>query len=356
MAPAEQRAQNVWAQEIIKGTGVCPQDFGWERVEPYGYQCLGKHHLITDELLAQGRGGLWLVPAGKAGKMDTRWGPYYPDPQKETRLKFGGDPSNDGPDWTDVEIQAWYWPKAWSFVPEAKGPPGNEEDYKILEQAFSRIWLRSIKIHSNSSGATLYIRKGDKNSDTSLVGSISRGISSLSNRSGSRRLGFQPAPSSRQQSNNGSERPSPVSRDGSGSSRSAVPPSASHHSSSCVSGLNDPRSPSASRQNSSSSSGRPSLTSHQSGSNGSKLPSSSSRRNNNVDSERPTMIYPHSSSSSSERHPKTSGHSKKPGSEFFSAGPSHISRTLYSLRNPAGHPSQNARHSRHEYGSSSASE
>jgi hypothetical protein len=308
MAPAEQRAQNAWAQGIIMGTGVCPQDFGWQRVEPHGYQCLGKHHLITDELLAQGRGGLWLVPAGKACKMDVRWGPYYPDPEKGKRLKFGGDPKNDGPAWTDVEIQAWHWPKAWRLVPETKGPPGNEEDYKILEQAFSRIWLRPILIHSKSSGATLYIRKGDKDSESGsgLMGSIS----SSSNRSGSRTSDSQPASSSHQQSNSGSERPSPVSR----------------HSSSRVAGLNDPKSPSVSRHNS------------------------------NIGSECPTVVSRHSSSSGSERRSIISGHSKKPGSEFFTAGPSHISRKLHGLRNPSGHPSKSARHSRREHGSDSPSE
>lgn len=48
--------QEVWAQSQLKQiVGRCPQSFGWIR-ETGGYRCGGGDHLVTDELLAEGKG------------------------------------------------------------------------------------------------------------------------------------------------------------------------------------------------------------------------------------------------------------------------------------------------------------
>jgi hypothetical protein len=44
---------------------------------PGGYRCNGKGHAMTDEILAEGRGGLFGLPTHDWNK---REGPYYPSP------------------------------------------------------------------------------------------------------------------------------------------------------------------------------------------------------------------------------------------------------------------------------------
>jgi hypothetical protein len=74
LAPSEQARQELWAQSKVKITGSCPEGFDWERIDD-AYHCHGGHHLISDELLAEGKGGVYLL-------LDSRYthdrlGPYY---------------------------------------------------------------------------------------------------------------------------------------------------------------------------------------------------------------------------------------------------------------------------------------
>ncbi|KAE9367693.1 hypothetical protein N431DRAFT_288282, partial [Stipitochalara longipes BDJ] len=79
MRPQERSTQEQWAQSILQRVPhSCPQGHGWKRIEnPPGYHCGMGGHCITDDLLAQGRGGICIVPGTKINKMLPLWGPYY---------------------------------------------------------------------------------------------------------------------------------------------------------------------------------------------------------------------------------------------------------------------------------------
>jgi hypothetical protein len=70
----EREDQEKWAQELIKRSGACPEGFEWNR-KPGGYQCGGGAHGVTDELLAEGLGGLWAL---ENKDWNSKEGPYYP--------------------------------------------------------------------------------------------------------------------------------------------------------------------------------------------------------------------------------------------------------------------------------------
>jgi hypothetical protein len=76
MSPAERKQQEKWAQQQLvsnAGTGACVAGYSWNRVDDYwdglligGYRCQGGAHMVTDELLAEGRGGFYnIVPDGR---------------------------------------------------------------------------------------------------------------------------------------------------------------------------------------------------------------------------------------------------------------------------------------------------
>jgi hypothetical protein len=167
LSPAEQAKQNTWAQSMINRSIRCPQGYDWNRNHqnpgPSGYQCAGGHHFVTDNLLAEGKGGVFLV---QGGTMEPWWGPYYPDPQNPERLVYGGPQTGHhstsfGPDWIDPKTQTWHWPKLWQIVEDVKGPPGNEADYPLLEQGLELFFDTPRKIDSKSHGATLILRRKD---------------------------------------------------------------------------------------------------------------------------------------------------------------------------------------------------
>lgn len=87
LAPPEQAKQEKWAQSMIGRTGSCPEGFAWSRIHD-GYQCNGGHHVITDELLAEGRGGVYALEFSRSP--DDRWGPYYAEPSKPTLFFYRG--------------------------------------------------------------------------------------------------------------------------------------------------------------------------------------------------------------------------------------------------------------------------
>ncbi|RDL41632.1 uncharacterized protein BP5553_01611 [Venustampulla echinocandica] len=71
----ERQKQEEWAQEMIKRAAACPEGYDWNRM-PGGYQCRGGGHGMTDELLAEGKGGLYGL---RTRNWEAKDGPYYPD-------------------------------------------------------------------------------------------------------------------------------------------------------------------------------------------------------------------------------------------------------------------------------------
>ena len=59
MAPRERAEQEQWAQaQLAQNAGTCVAGFSWSRIEG-GYRCRGGAHMVTDELLAEGKGGYY---------------------------------------------------------------------------------------------------------------------------------------------------------------------------------------------------------------------------------------------------------------------------------------------------------
>jgi hypothetical protein len=87
MAPEDRKTQEKWAQSMIKRAGVCPENYAWRR-RPGGYQCEGRGHGITDELLAEGKGGIMAL---STRQWEIKDGPYYQDPNNPARwIRYDG--------------------------------------------------------------------------------------------------------------------------------------------------------------------------------------------------------------------------------------------------------------------------
>jgi len=99
MAPDERKKQERWAQSIVQKTASCPEWYEWDRIEN-GYHCQGGHHLITDELLAEGKGGVYAVPLSH--RIDFYMGPYYPDPDHPEYFPYCGPKLKD-----ELRVQKW---------------------------------------------------------------------------------------------------------------------------------------------------------------------------------------------------------------------------------------------------------
>ncbi|TEY47306.1 hypothetical protein BOTCAL_0308g00140 [Botryotinia calthae] len=76
MKGAERAEQESWALgKLGKLDTGCPQNYGWSRRSD-GYICDGGSHYITDLLLAEGMGGMFVVK-NKHEWQDRSQGPYY---------------------------------------------------------------------------------------------------------------------------------------------------------------------------------------------------------------------------------------------------------------------------------------
>jgi hypothetical protein len=59
LPPSERAAQETWAHEQLKHLdGTCAAGYDWYRVKG-GYRCEGGRHFVSDELLAEGKGGCY---------------------------------------------------------------------------------------------------------------------------------------------------------------------------------------------------------------------------------------------------------------------------------------------------------
>lgn len=96
LPPHERQEKDKWAQDKLRSSSaLCPQGFLWDRIDG-GYICQGGTHRVSDELLAEGKGGIYRVaarpPPGLRHRgnmpirhiiLDRAWeGPIYPhDPR-----------------------------------------------------------------------------------------------------------------------------------------------------------------------------------------------------------------------------------------------------------------------------------
>ena len=87
MAPSDRKSQNSWAQNMIQRAKCCPQKYAWNRTKG-GYHCAGGHHYISDDLLAEGNGGVMLLKDPTSLRVS--YGPYYPDPNRDGQFLYCG--------------------------------------------------------------------------------------------------------------------------------------------------------------------------------------------------------------------------------------------------------------------------
>ncbi|KAE8443156.1 hypothetical protein EG329_002325 [Mollisiaceae sp. DMI_Dod_QoI] len=81
LPPSERVKQEEWAQDQIRQQGLCPGRVPWIRV-PGGYQCIAVQHYMTDEILAEGKGGMFffdIFSLSGTSRVRKYLGPYYLD-------------------------------------------------------------------------------------------------------------------------------------------------------------------------------------------------------------------------------------------------------------------------------------
>ena len=82
MTEEQQEVQDDWALDMItqQMPHACPDDYPFERGtgDEHAYVCGSRTHSVTDELLAEGRGGMMAAPPGR-GRCDFEdfEGPFY---------------------------------------------------------------------------------------------------------------------------------------------------------------------------------------------------------------------------------------------------------------------------------------
>jgi hypothetical protein len=96
MTPDQRATQDVWAQSFLQRYTPCPVGYDWQRIKGKGYQCKGGSHLVTDELIHEGKGGLMIL------RYRNPWfpaiGPYYEIPGRLGWWKYAG----HEPNWPDT--------------------------------------------------------------------------------------------------------------------------------------------------------------------------------------------------------------------------------------------------------------
>lgn len=97
LSAKDQTEQDRWAQsQLQQNSGNCVMGYDWVRVEG-GYRCTGGSHKVTDELLAEGKGGYYCRNLYELEKLGLYWvGPFYSGEEilayldKVDPLPFGG--------------------------------------------------------------------------------------------------------------------------------------------------------------------------------------------------------------------------------------------------------------------------
>lgn len=77
MSGKERLEQSQWVQSQLHGElgEGCKEGYAWEE-RPGGWQCKGGAHAVTNELLKEGKGGIYVLPDKKWGSPLAK-GPYY---------------------------------------------------------------------------------------------------------------------------------------------------------------------------------------------------------------------------------------------------------------------------------------
>ena len=145
MRPEQRKEQNNWAQKVIRKarieTSACPSDYKWQRIEaPPGYQCEKGGHLVSDELIAEGKGGIFVVPGGKRDrrKTDVLWGPYYQASGRGKAMVYGGDPNVPAPEEID-EKGNFIFKQMWRLCPSLNGPPTTQREVDMINGEIEKL-------------------------------------------------------------------------------------------------------------------------------------------------------------------------------------------------------------------------
>jgi hypothetical protein len=145
MQPAQKKEQNNWAQRMIRKarikTSACPSNYKWQRIEaPPGYQCEKGGHLVSDELIAEGKGGIFVVPGGKKDrrKTDILWGPYYQASGRGKAMVYGGDPNVPAPEEID-EKGNFIFKQMWRLDPSLNGPPTTQREVDTINGELEKL-------------------------------------------------------------------------------------------------------------------------------------------------------------------------------------------------------------------------
>jgi hypothetical protein len=111
---------------------VCPQVYAWDKSKDFsgGYLCEGKKHFVSNQLLADGQGGVFLWAGWP--EPEEIYGPYYRDERDEGWMVYGG-----------VEPRDRYAPEGFRMVRTAES-----EVVRTAEQ------LRRMSIGGGSRSAT----------------------------------------------------------------------------------------------------------------------------------------------------------------------------------------------------------
>jgi len=76
LTPVDQKEQSKWAQSVISQQNACPEGYSWDRVDG-GYQCKGRGHGMSDNLIAEGKCGVLSLPTRRWGEFNSIYYPEY---------------------------------------------------------------------------------------------------------------------------------------------------------------------------------------------------------------------------------------------------------------------------------------
>ena len=96
LSPPALQKQDIWARTQLLRSGVCPQGYAWDKCDDFGggYLCQGKKHFVSNQLLADGQGGVFLWAGWP--EPEEIYGPYYRDEVDRGWMVYGGVEPRDG--------------------------------------------------------------------------------------------------------------------------------------------------------------------------------------------------------------------------------------------------------------------
>ncbi|KAH6664950.1 hypothetical protein B0J14DRAFT_607026 [Halenospora varia] len=138
MREDERKEQEKWAQSYMARIGICPEGFDWKAVDIFGrgYRCDGGHHIMTNDIIAEGQGGvyLWVDPEDSPEDI---YGPYYPDEDSPGWVKYCGPEPKDR-----------YAPNKFK-TESGSGAPTSGKSIRILAHVESRLKSKTLPTASS---------------------------------------------------------------------------------------------------------------------------------------------------------------------------------------------------------------